>query len=161
MATTYRPGAKGALLDEYERAIADLKNTIEHIPDALLKTIVDKHTSDENCKSVQSVLIHVVHSGYGYATHIINLRGYNKERPAKAFHKTIQAYLNDLQSMFIFTEAMLSQFDEHDVEQLNESLKIKSGWGQTYDIEQMMEHAIVHVLRHRRQLEKFKLLLHL
>jgi hypothetical protein len=30
-----------------------------------------------------------------------------------------------------------------------------TGWGQHYDIEQMMEHAIVHVLRHRRQVEKF------
>jgi hypothetical protein len=33
MATIYRPGAIGALLDEYERAIGDLIKVIEVIPD--------------------------------------------------------------------------------------------------------------------------------
>ena len=32
---------------------------------------------------------------------------------------------------------------------------INAGWGPTYDVEQLLEHAIVHVLRHRRQIEKF------
>jgi hypothetical protein len=30
-----------------------------------------------------------------------------------------------------------------------------TAWGQVYDFEQFMEHAIVHVLRHRRQIERF------
>ena len=29
--------------------------------------------------------------------------------------------------------------------------------GQSYDAEQLLEHAIVHILRHRRQIEKFKI----
>lgn len=28
-------------------------------------------------------------------------------------------------------------------------------WGVTYDLEPLLEHAIVHVLQHRRQIEKF------
>ena len=28
-------------------------------------------------------------------------------------------------------------------------------WRQQYDVEQLFEHAIVHVLRHRRQIERF------
>ena len=36
-----------------------------------------------------------------------------------------------------------------------ESVEIKSRWGPTYDLEQMLEHAVVHVLRHRRQIERF------
>ena len=36
---------------------------------------------------------------------------------------------------------------------------IHSGWSVTYDLEQLLEHAIVHVLRHRRQIEKFLLLI--
>jgi hypothetical protein len=32
---------------------------------------------------------------------------------------------------------------------------IRSSWGVVYDLEQLLEHAIVHVLRHRRQIEKF------
>ena len=35
--------------------------------------------------------------------------------------------------------------------------KIVVKWGQTYDPEQLFEHAIVHILRHRRQIERFLL----
>ena len=33
--------------------------------------------------------------------------------------------------------------------------KIITSWGQSYDFEQLFEHAIVHILRHRRQIERF------
>ena len=33
--------------------------------------------------------------------------------------------------------------------------KMKVSWGQEYDLEQLLEHAIVHILRHRRQVERF------
>ena len=36
-----------------------------------------------------------------------------------------------------------------------DKIVIHSGWGVTYNLEQLLEHAIVHVLRHRRQVEKF------
>ena len=35
------------------------------------------------------------------------------------------------------------------------AISIKTRWGAIYDIEGLLEHAIVHILRHRRQLEKF------
>jgi uncharacterized damage-inducible protein DinB len=35
-----------------------------------------------------------------------------------------------------------------------ERTTIHSLWGVKYDLEQLLEHAIVHVLRHRRQIEK-------
>jgi hypothetical protein len=35
------------------------------------------------------------------------------------------------------------------------ALEIQAPWGPVYDLEQMLEHAIVHVLRHRRQIERF------
>lgn len=37
--------------------------------------------------------------------------------------------------------------------------KLTTFWGQLYDYEQLMEHAIVHVSRHRRQMQKFIILL--
>ena len=33
--------------------------------------------------------------------------------------------------------------------------KMQVRWGPTYDFEQLFEHAIVHVLRHRRQIDRF------
>jgi hypothetical protein len=35
------------------------------------------------------------------------------------------------------------------------AVKMPVRWGPTYDLEQLLEHAIVHILRHRRQVERF------
>ena len=153
----FRQGAIGALLDEYERAIADLKKTMEDIPDAALPLIVDAQTADENCRSVQTILTHVVHSGYGYAVSIHNLKGQRMERPPKILRATAGEYLADLSAVFSFTENVFREFNDNELEGFDDALKIKSGWGPVYDIEQMAEHAIVHILRHRRQIEKFRL----
>jgi uncharacterized damage-inducible protein DinB len=147
-----RQGAAGALLDLYEQAISDLKITIEKIPDHALTVITDHRTTDENCKTIQSILSHVVHSGYGYATYIHNSKSNNIVRPEKAFHVTISKYIEDLTDVFNYTENIFKEIKDDELEQTDASLKIKSGWGQLYDIEQMMEHAIVHVLRHNRQI---------
>ena len=155
----YRQGAIGALLDIYEEAIADLRNTIYTIPDAALPLITDPHTADENCRSIQTILTHVVHSGFGYATSIHNSKGYSVIRPGKVFNLTTQQYLADLVTLFSYTETIFNQLKEDNLEQLDSNLKIVTGWGQQYDIEQLMEHAIVHMLRHKRQIEKMKPLL--
>lgn len=148
-----RQGATGALLDLYEQAIADLKITIEHIPDLALTTITDHQTADENCRTIQAILAHVVHSGYGYATYIHNSRGYLVERPEKTFHTTSREYREALTGVFNYTERVFEEIKDHELEQVEDSLKIRTGWGQLYDIEQLMEHAIVHVLRHNRQIK--------
>jgi hypothetical protein len=36
-----------------------------------------------------------------------------------------------------------------------QAVSMKSRWGANYDLEQLLEHAIVHILRHRRQIERF------
>jgi hypothetical protein len=152
----YRQGAVGALLDIYEQAISDLKKTIEDIPDNALTIIIDAQTTDENCKSIQAILSHVVSSGYGYATSIHNLKENNIPRPGKTFHVTIKEYIQDLTNVFAYTENIFKEIKDNELEQFDNSLKIKTGWGQWYDIEQMTEHAIVHILRHKRQIEKIK-----
>ncbi len=152
-----REGAVGALLDIYKQAISDLKNVIKNIPDHALTNIIDEKTTNEDCKSIQTILSHVVRSGYIYAINIQNLKGHNIPRPEKVFHLTIAEYLNDLTNVFEFTESVFREIKDHELEQYDNSLKIKTGWGQVYDIEQLMEHAIVHVLRHKRQIEKFKI----
>ena len=58
--------------------------------------------------------------------------------------------------MFAFTVDTFAGMDD---EMAAQSEKIHSPWGVVYDVEQLMEHAIVHILRHRRQIEKFKAIL--
>jgi uncharacterized damage-inducible protein DinB len=154
MAKNYRSGAVGALLDEYERAIADLKKVIERITDDTLLMIINPQATDETFRSIRNILSHVVHSGYGYATSIHNLKKNDLTRPAKTFHVTGEDYLQDLDNLFSYTEAIFKDFTDEELEEPEESLKIKTNWGQSYDIEQLSEHAIVHILRHRRQIER-------
>lgn len=152
----YRSGAVGALLDIYEQAISNLIKVIEDIPDNALTIITDPQTPDENCRSIQSILSHVVHSGYGYAASIHNLAQGKMERPAKTFHLAVKEYCSDLHNVFVYTQNVFEKIQDDELEQQDDSLKIKAGWGQCYDIEQMMEHAIVHILRHTRQVMRIK-----
>ena len=155
MSHLLRTGAKGALLDEYLGAIRDLEAVLATIPDRTLTKVADENTDDENCRSIQTVLSHVVHAGYGYATSIYNLNGPALVRPEKQFHNTVESYLKDLADMFAFTEKVFGHFEDDELERNDNNVKIMTGWGQIYDIEQLTEHAIVHILRHRRQIERF------
>lgn len=159
MTKIYRQGAVGALLDEYERAILDLSQLISDLTVNELTTIVDHVTSDSNCKSVQTVLAHVVSSGYAYAIDILQLSGEQAEYPDDVLRNTISEYQKDLVDFFIFTENIFKTIKDNQLEEFDNDKKINTSWGQVYDIEQITEHAIVHVLRHRRQIEKFKILL--
>lgn len=154
MLKTYRKGAAGALLDEYERAITDLKGLIMPLADTRLTEIADPETNDENCKSIQSILSHVVSAGFGYAVSIHNLKGHDTIRPEKTIHSTIEQYIQDIDRVFAFTEYVFSDIKDEELEQNDNALKICTSWEQVYDIEQLMEHAIVHILRHRRQIER-------
>ena len=92
------------MLDVYERAISALKKLVEALPGDSLTVLFNPDTADENCRSVQTILTHVVNSGYGYATSIHNLQGHNSKRPVKIYHFTTSKYLSDLDEMFSFTE---------------------------------------------------------
>lgn len=159
MAKIYRSGAGGALLDEYERAIIDLQNIIADISDEELIKVIDNKTIDTNCKSIQTILSHVVRAGYTYAIDIRKIAGEKMHYPEKSFHLAISDYIKDLTDFFNFTIDTFKNIADSRLEQFYESKKIKTSWGQVYDIEQLTEHAIVHILRHRRQIEKFKIAL--
>lgn len=160
MTKIFREGAVGALLDEYEKAILELQKILETISDQELAIVVDSKTTDPNCKSIQAILSHVVNAGYGYAISIQKLKGYGIDRPDKLFHSTVKEYTQDLTEVFAFTTTVFKNINDNELEQFDNSKKMVSSWGQVYDIEQMSEHAIVHILRHRRQIEKFKISLH-
>src|SRR5688572_14198918 len=66
----YRKGAVGALMDEYERAALELKAIVEKTGDEDYARVADAETRDEDCRSIETIVSHVVHSGYGYANGI-------------------------------------------------------------------------------------------
>ena len=151
-----RTGAKGALLDEYERALTELKSVISDVSASQLATQVDKNTSDLNCVSIQSILTHVVNAGYSYANYIRKFKNAPRELREITDRFSIDNYYTDFSEMLAYTIETFNFFDESEVFQPDAERKILTRWGQTYDIEQLWEHAIVHILRHRRQIERFK-----
>jgi len=150
----YRIGAIGALLDEYEKAINELKLIITDISDNELIDIKDPYTNDSNCRSIQTILTHVISSAYSYCVQIMVYRGVQLERPEKYFRNSALEYIKDLDKVFDFNVQYISTIKDEELEEFRNNKKILSGWGQVYDIEQMLEHAIVHVLRHRRQISR-------
>lgn len=155
----YRTGAVGALLDEYENVIKALQDVIADVSDATLAAVADTATTDPNCRSIQSVLAHVISSAYSYAVYIQHGSRESVPTVADTLRTTAKAYTQSLTNAFTFTVNVFSQIRDSELEELDPAKKIATRWGQAYDIEQLMEHAIVHVMRHRRQIEKFKLIL--
>jgi hypothetical protein len=145
-------GAVIALLDIYKNTLVHLKESIASVSTENLTKIIDVNTSDDNCRSLQTILAHVVNSGYSYAISIYNSKGNNEIRPAKLFHSEVTSFQHDLDKMFAYTVFVFEDIYDADLEIYEEVNKMKTGWGQYYDIEQLMEHAIVHVLRHQRQI---------
>src|SRR5215471_3762768 len=64
---TYRQGAVGALMDEYERAAGELVSILSGITDEEFERIRDTKTQDQDCRSIQTIMRHVIRAGYGYA----------------------------------------------------------------------------------------------
>ncbi|MCC6282094.1 MAG: DinB family protein [Saprospiraceae bacterium] len=148
-------GAIGALLDEYERAISHLKAVIKDLNPDQLTTIVDPETNDPDCKSIQTILTHVVRSGYGYAIVVRKHLGEDIDYLERVKLKSSEAYQLALTEMFAYNEKLFQDYPNLVLEEYDDQKKILVRWGQKYDVEQLFEHAIVHIMRHRRQIERF------
>ena len=149
-------GATRALLSEYQRALTDLKNVIQNFDNQQLTHIFDAETKDPDCRSVQTVLSHVVSSGYNYAIAIERHQGEDVAFTKTKKLKTAAEYIAVLDKMMAYNVAVFERYPNLKLEEYKTEKKILTRWGQTYDVEQLMEHAICHVLRHRRQIERWE-----
>jgi hypothetical protein len=149
-----RSGAFGALMDEYARAAEDFCRVVE-VHDA--SRFVTELPGAKDLRSRRDVCAHVVASARLYADLIRKVRGMAHadrydEGPWRASSP------GDVRGLLVAT----LRYTEDAVEGLGalteaevQSLVIRSEWVSTYDPESILEHAIVHVLRHRRQLERW------
>lgn len=153
MRETYRSGAVGALMDEYERAASDLARLVGQIPDDDFTRVVDSHTQDEDCRSAQTIMSHVVGAAYGYADYLREQFSTESTRPPYRLLSRRES-LEQLQAALLYTVETLEGRWEMSAEEIS-GIVVKTRWGPVYDAEGLLEHAIVHILRHRRQLERF------
>lgn len=150
MDKSYRKGAIGALTDEYEKALNELKETLLQIPDAEFQKVYNKKT-DIDFQSVRNIVLHLVNSGYGYANYIRKRFGNSYVIPKIEIKKTEQGIFK-LDEMFEYTVETFEDKWHLPYDELMNTI-IKTSWT-TYDLEAIIEHAIVHILRHRLQIEK-------
>ena len=153
MRKSYRSGAIGALMDEYERAAWELESLVRQIPEADFVRVVDSQTTDDDCRSVQTIMSHVVRAGYGYADYIREQFSIESNRPPNKLLSRRES-LEQLDAALRYTAQTLDGRWEMSDEEISGTV-INSRWGVVYNVEGLLEHAIVHLLRHRRQIEKF------
>src|SRR5262245_19318727 len=106
MTRTLRKGGVGAMMDEYERATAELSTLLGRISDQEFALERDFETQDEDCRSIQTIMRHVVRAGYGYAGYIRVAYGQEPkppEFPLFSRHESLQR----LQDMLAYSVATL------------------------------------------------------
>jgi len=150
MTKKYRPGAIGAMTDEYEKALNELKLLLQTLSDETFIEIKN-NSVEEDFQSARNITLHVVRSGFGYANYIRKRFGEKVSHQEIKIENTKEA-ITELDNMFQYT---VDTFEDKWVLTDEELLStiIKTSWS-TYDLEAIIEHAIVHVLRHRLQIEK-------
>lgn len=145
-----------ALLDVYRKALDELIMLITPLDSARLCAIADPHTTDPDCVSVQSILTHVVRSGYSYTVYIEHAVGqHDAQRPAPQTAESGAEYARYLREMYDYCERCFQKNAAAIALHLDKGKRINTTWGQVFDIDQMVSHAIVHVLRHHRQIARF------
>ena len=153
MTSNPRRGPLRALFQEYQRAAAEFERVVAPLTYTDFVRSRNETTEDEDFRSVQTVVRHVVQAGYAHANHVrVALEVPGRRVDVEPGEK--EPLLEQLHRMLAYMEASLEGSWHLEADDLEE-VQIRSAWGTCYDLEQMLEHAIVHILRHRRQIEGF------
>ena len=153
----YRKGAVGALMDEYERAAFELKSIVQTIGEANYEQILDAETTDDDCRSIQTIMNHVIHAGYGYANGIRRQFSIPHEPIGKERRQISKSEIGqEIDKVLVYTVETLEGRWEMSYEEM-EKVNIMRKENFSENLEQLLEHAVLHILRHRRQIEKFLL----
>jgi hypothetical protein len=150
-------GSLGAILDEYKKVSEEYIDVLQKISKVDFIKIVDHKTDDEDCRSIQTISRHVIRSGYGYANYILTALNIPTDSPNVNEMKieSPNDVVIELRRMIDYNLKQLYELNRESVEEKMFSVKFVTRWGEEFNFEQILEHAIVHILRHRRQVEKF------
>ncbi len=149
-----RSGTFGAIMDEYSRAAEDFCRMLESLPSESLDWT--QASNDPDTVSIRAMCAHVVNAARGYANYVRQARGLPKSEEridAKGIRAATEVRAG-LADALRYTEGALDGLYDVD-EPTYAAIQFKVRWGPVYDPEMILEHAIVHLLRHRRQLERW------
>jgi hypothetical protein len=150
-----RSGAFGALMDEYARAAEDFCRAVEMFNDSRFDS--QKPDNSDTTRSPRVLCVHVIGAAHRYAHYIRKRLGIDFVERFEADPTRVRSAK---EARPLLAEAIM--FTDNTVQPLNEmsedevlALSFPVRWGPTYDPEMILEHAICHLLRHRRQLERW------
>lgn len=143
-------------MDEYKKALDEYIGILRKITMNEFTEIMDAKTEDEDCRSIQTVTRHVLRSGYSYAAYVLQALKIPAEIPEseKVQADNMEDAIRELSKMFDFNSTRLYESNREIIEGNMRTIRFKTRWDE-YDIEQILEHAVVHILRHRRQISRF------
>lgn len=149
------PGPFGALMDEYARAAAEFCTVAEGF-DAE-RFVSERPGNDPETITPRAVCVHVCGAAHRYAYYIRQARGldfvdrYQLDPLRLTSPRDVTGMLAKATRLTEETIDPLRGFTDEEVQALSFTVR----WGPRYDPEMMLEHAVCHVLRHRRQLERW------
>jgi uncharacterized damage-inducible protein DinB len=150
-----RTGAALALAEETETARLELYSLLPRFPaDAF--TAGDVETVD----NVRGILYHVTGASFSYGCWMRRVLGRLDPEVEKKEKEAFLARVRAQSDAAGFQEASQWAIERYyaalaEVTEPELAKVFPSNWGAPYEIESMMEHALVHFMRHRRQLEIF------
>jgi len=143
-----------ALLDEWESASQGIVALLPRLRDTELES---GEATDESC--TRGILVHVLRAGWGYATWICEQLDF--PRPVRRTDPKMVSGRAGFEAAFAELHAgFRAALEPLQDAQLDgpapgvSPVHFTSRWGESYGVEQMLEHAVCHNLRHRRQLER-------
>ena len=148
-------GPFGALIDEYARAAEDFCRVVEGFDAA--RFVAERASSNPSTVSPHAICLHVCGTAHRYAHYIRKARGvdfvdrYELDPSRLGSPQDVRGLLAEA---IIFTEATVEPLLRATDEEI-QAISFPVRWGPRYDPEMLLEHAVCHVLRHRRQLERW------
>jgi hypothetical protein len=148
-------GPFGALMDEYARAAEDFCGTVERFDRTRFD--VERPSNNPNTVSPRAICLHVIGAAHRYAHYIRKARGVDFVERYDADPAQLRSQLDVRPSLtegILLTEETVQPL-LNATEQEIQALSFAVRWGPRYDPEMILEHAVCHLLRHRRQLERW------
>jgi hypothetical protein len=148
-------GPFGALMDEYARAAEDYCRVVESFD--LARFDAERPSDNPNTVSPRAICLHVIGASHRYAHYIRKARGLDFVERYEADPAQLRVpheVRNLLTEGILLTEQTVEPL-LNATEQEIQALSFAVRWGPRYDPEMILEHAVCHLLRHRRQLERW------
>ena len=142
-------------MDEYARAAGDFCRVVEGFDPA--RFVAERASSNPSTVSPHAICLHVCGAAHRYAHYIRKARGvdfvdrFELDASRLGSPQDVRGLLAEA---VIFTEATVEPLLGATDEEIQE-ISFPVRWGPRYDPEMLVEHAVCHLLRHRRQLERW------